>query len=32
MDDHNDFFQKTMQLLLLEETKKTITKFDCFLW
>ena len=26
MDDYNDFFQKTMQLLLLEETKKTITK------
>ena len=26
MDDYNDFFQKTMRLLLLEETKKTITK------
>ena len=26
MDDYNDFFHKTMQLLLLEETKKTITK------
>ena len=26
MDDYNDFFQKTMQLLLLEQTKKTITK------
>ena len=26
MDDYNDFFQKTMRLLLLEQTKKTITK------